>query len=182
MIRKTLFTIVAVLIFAGGIPVSTASAHVLKTDGDIGAVLHINPDDNPISGQSTDYVLSFRGTNGRFNLSGCRCEVVFSKDGKTTATRPLTMETEQISNDHYTFPAPGVYRMRIVGSPLHTGDFQSFTLDYTIRVSGGNTTTAHDFPPLLWLGIGLAMGLVLLSTVPAMYADSISVRAKREKE
>lgn len=170
------------MIIAVLIPTGIASAHVLKTDGDIGVVLHINPDDNPVSGEMTNYELSFQETSRQFRLSECLCSIAFIKDSTTLATNALTATSDQISEDTYVFPKAGVYTLRVTGEPKQVGEFQSFSLDYIVRVSGDGASTHQDFPPMLWLGIGLAMGLVLLSTVPAMYADSNNVDLKRTKK
>lgn len=182
MIKRSLIAVVVLSLFASIVPISVASAHVLKSDGDIGVVLHINPDDNLISGQPTDYILSFQDMSQRFSLPDCLCNTTFIKDGTVVATQPLVVKTNQISEDTYTFPAPGVYTIRVAGTPKHIGDFQPFRLDYVVRASSDASTTQQDFSLSLWVGIGLVMGLVLLATVPAMYADSKNVTNERQKK
>lgn len=58
------------LIFAVFLILPTiASAHVLKTDGSIGAVVHIDPDDDPIIGKSANFFLEFKDTKNKFQLA-----------------------------------------------------------------------------------------------------------------
>lgn len=182
VLKKSIVATIALSLFVAFVPSSIASAHVLKLDGTIGAVLHINPDDNPVSEQSTNYVLSFEDTSHRFSLSRCLCNVDIVKDTTTLTTQPLVMTSDSISENNYVFPDAGVYTLRITGAPKEANQFQPFSLKYTVRVSGDNASTHHDFPPLLWAGIGLAMGLVLLSTVPALYTDSITMNSPKGKK
>lgn len=182
MIKKIFLFVTATLVITILIPTGIASAHVLKTDGDIGVVLHINPDDNPVSGQATQYELSFQQATRQFRLAQCLCRITFLKDSTVLATNTLAATSDQVSEDTYIFPKAGVYTLRVTGEPKQPGDFQKFSLDYIVRVSGDGATSQQDFPPMLWLGIGLAMGLILLSTVPAMYADGSAVTVKKEKK
>src|SRR6267154_1546355 len=108
MIKHALGGIVVVLVCTFGTP-AIASAHVLKVDGDIGAVLHINPDDNPTTGTSTDYVMAFDDSTNKFSLQKCHCSVSIIENAQTIATRPLTMSSSEVSDNHYTFIKPGVY-------------------------------------------------------------------------
>jgi len=145
-----------------------ASAHVLKVDGDIGAVLHINPDDNPTTDGPTDYIMSFTDDAGRFSLPKCNCRVSIMKNNQTIATRPLADTNDQVSENHYTFPAPAVYTMRFTGTPKTPGAFQPFTLDYEVRVTNGQLN-AQPMPILLWIGLGMGIGLVLLGAYAMDY-------------
>ncbi|HVV25710.1 MAG TPA: hypothetical protein VHC21_01615 [Candidatus Saccharimonadales bacterium] len=152
-----------------------ASAHVLKVDGDIGAVLHINPDDNPTTGGSTDYILSFDDDSGRFSLPKCNCDVSIIQAGKTIATKPLVDSSDQVSENHYTFPAPAVYIMRFTGTPKTPGAFQPFTLDYEERVTNGQLN-AQPMPVLLWIGLAMGIGLILLGAYAMDYDASETSR------
>jgi hypothetical protein len=144
---------------------------VLKTDGHIGAVLHINPDDNPTAGSPTDYVLSFSDDTGRFSLPKCDCSVSIIKGGKTIAAGPLTASGSELSEDRYTFSTPAVYTMHLDGKPKTPGAFQPFTLNYEIRVTG-NQTAVQPMPVLLWVGMGMTVGLILLASYVFNYTDS----------
>lgn len=150
---------VAICLFAPRV----ASAHVLKIDGDIGAELHINPDDNPVVGVSINYTLSFQNKGGLFNLSDCDCNVAMINNGKLVAVQKLKDSGGGVSSNYYTFPDAGTYTFRVTGVPRHSNEFQDFTLNYVVRVEGGNTGE-QSIPPLLWLGLGTGIGLVLLYT------------------
>lgn len=166
--------VAAMLFFA--LP-GAASAHVLKVDGDIGAVLHINPDDNPTTDGPTDYTLSFDDDAGHFSLPKCNCRVLIMQNGQTIASRPLAATNGQVSENRYTFPAPAVYTMRFTGTPKTPGAFQPFTLDYEVRVTSGQLS-AQPMPVLLWVGLGMGIGLILLGAY-AMDYDATETKRKR---
>jgi hypothetical protein len=158
------------MLVALGLP-AIASAHVLKVDGHIGAVLHINPDDNPTAGDSTGYVMSFEDDTGKFSLPKCNCAVSIIDNGKTLATGPLHPSNDEASENHYTFQAPAVYTMRFTGSPKQPGTFQPFRLDYEVRVTNGQLS-AQAMPITLWVGLGMGIGLVLLGAYAMNYDTS----------
>ena len=147
-----------------GFAAAPASAHVLKTDGTIGAVLHINPDDDPVTGSPTSYVLYFDDTAGRFTLPACDCTVAVQEQGATIHTQALTVTNALDSSDTYTFPRPGVYTLSVSGRPKTAGVFAPFTLNYLVRVQAvGGASGTQPFPVLLWVGLGLMVGLILLA-------------------
>lgn len=161
MNRRILLSLIIATLIPLGLT-AHSSAHVLKIDGDIGAVLHINPDDNPTTGTPTDYVLSFVDSSKSFNLKECGCIVSIIKDDTVISATPLTITGGQVSDNRYTFATPGVYTMHIAGTPEQAGKFQPFTLDYEVRVTNGSMNT-QPIPPLLWAGMGMGIGLVLLA-------------------
>ena len=176
MAKRTFGVIIAALLCSFALP-AVASAHVLKVDGNIGAVLHINPDDNPTTGDSTDYIMSFDDDTGRFSLAKCNCNVSIIENGKTIATKPLVVSNNEVSENHYTFVKPDVYDMHFTGTPRTPDAFQSFTLDYEVRVGQVNMQQA---PVLLWVGMAMGIGLILLAAF-AMDYDSNEPRNKEHQ-
>lgn len=140
--------------------VHPASAHVLKTDGTIGAVLHIEPDDNPTAGVEITYQLAFADTTNKFQLSQCDCSVSIYQDGKALDKSPLTVSGSLASVDTYTFATAGVYTMVISGMPKPGDSFQPFSLSYIVRAEANKQLSTQPFP--LTLGIGFALMTVLL--------------------
>lgn len=161
MIKKLVAAVTLILLLLTGIP-AIASAHVLKVDGHIGAVLHINPDDNPTTGSPTDYIMSFDDDTGQFSLLKCNCTVSIIENGKVIAHKNLVVSSSEISEDRYTFLQPAVYIMRFGGTPKKAGAFQPFELNYEVRVTDGRPN-AQPIPPLLWVGLGMGVGLLLLA-------------------
>ena len=141
---------------------TTASAHVLKTDNQIGAVFHIEPDDNPESGTPVTYQLVFNDTSGRFKLTDCTCTVTLQNNQGTVKSE--TIQTNRTHDVHQTvtFPEADVYTLIVRGEPKQAGAFQSFRLSYSIRVTDG-TVQFQPVPVLLWAGLGSAVTLALLA-------------------
>jgi hypothetical protein len=143
-----------------------ASAHVLKVDGNIGAVMHILPDDNPKSGVPTTYQLSFSDTADKFLLANCNCNAAIKESGKTVFSQPLTATDPLDSNNTLTFPNTDVYTLAITGTPKQPGDFQPFELDYLVRVEAGATPN-KKFPPSLAVGLAMLVALIFLGAYRA---------------
>ncbi len=171
MIKRLLATSAIIITLIIALP-NIASAHVLKVDGNIGAVLHINPDDNPTVGHPTDYVISFNDGTGEFSLPECNCSMSFIENGKTIDTKPLSVSGDQTSENHYTFTKSNVYTMRLTGTPKTPGTFQPFNLNYEVRVTGGQSDT-QPIPLLLWIGMSMAIALILLAAFAMEGSDTI---------
>ena len=138
-----------------------ASAHALRTDGQIAGVLHTEPDDQPLSNTPTVYVLYISDSSGRFSLAKCRCTLTITRNGHTIATQPLRLGTQQTPGGSFTFPTPGAYQLIFNGTPLAAHAFQPFTLDYPEQVGQG----PKDASALskLWLGLGTGLIVVALA-------------------
>ncbi len=159
---KGLYLATAVILL--GCVSGPASAHVLKTDGTIGAVMHVSPDDNPRTGGPTPIIFFFDDSTGRFSLSKCICTLTIQRNGVTISARPLAITAAQISDDSYTFPEPGRYNVQVSGQPKTAAAFEPFVLDYGLQVAAGNGGVRREsFPVLVWAGLGLMMGLIVLA-------------------
>ena len=123
------------------------SAHVLKSDGTIGAVLHIDPEDDPFAGQPTNFFLEFKDLGNTFKLTDCDCVVNIYQSGKQIYATQLTAIDQNNLNSagfSFTFPQKDVYQLKIFGRPNIYNQFKNFTLVYVIRVareSGGSEAT-----------------------------------------
>lgn len=163
------------VLFVAVILVRPASAHVLETDGDIGAILHILPDDNPTVGVKTTYELAFSGQTKGFAFAGCDCAVSYLLNNKTIASQQLTASNTLTSTSTYTFDTPGVYTLRVKGMPKPGYSFAPFTLNYSVRVKANSQLTTQPFPITLAIAFGLMIILLLLV---AMKADGMLERRK----
>lgn len=114
------------------LPVTTL-AHVVESDRGIGAVLHIDPDDDPIAGEVSTFFFDIKDTAGGYRENNCRCRLVIKQDGQTLYDELFNRP----GGGTYTFPTRGIYSVAAVGSPLSGNSFQPFNLEYTIRVERG---------------------------------------------
>lgn len=143
-----------------------ASAHVLKSDGSMTAELHIEPDDAPVAQTPFTYRLEFNESQGDFSLQTCTCAVEFIAGGQTVARQSLAATQATLSEDTITLPRPDSYTFRVTGAPKSGAAFAPFTLNYQVRLGSGQTE--EPLSPLAWIGIGLAV--LLLLAVAAMSA------------
>ena len=165
--KRLLFTLLLAVALTGFIA-APASAHILKTDGYISAVLHTTPDDNPVSGTPSSLALFFSDRTNKFSLTNCICNLTILENGQTVDYQSLAAQQPGYSQNPFTFPNPDVYTIKVSGNPKVAKDFQPFELDYIVRVEpGGSTTNEADKPFSLWIWIGLwgMIGAVLLAAV-----------------
>jgi hypothetical protein len=136
--------------------IQPAFAHSVKTSADVGATLHIEPNDNPRAGElsKTWFALTRKGGKA-IPLKECNCQLaVYAKpyaQGEPPliepALQPITAERYQgIPGTEITFPKPGAYQLQLSGKPKAEGSFQPFKLKFEVIVAAGSTpeTTAQN--------------------------------------
>ncbi len=137
MKAKLFFAVFLLLFSVFTLPVS---AHVLKTDGDIGAVLHVNPDDDPVVGEETNFFFEFKDRKNKFAPVNCNCIVsIADSGGKDVFTGNLFENDSNPSLESasfgFVFPKKDIYKITVSGAPKVEGQFQSFKLSYDLRVA-----------------------------------------------
>lgn len=114
------------------------SAHILKSSGSVGAVMHIQPDDDPIVGEISSFYFDFKDKNNKFSAQDCTCLLTILKNSEEVFVQPLFQDhsVPSLTNAsvQYTFPEKGVYTIKITGAPKSEPTFEAFTLEYDIRV------------------------------------------------
>lgn len=157
---KKIFIIV-VIVFLYILTPIPVSAHILETDGVIGAVLHIDPEDDPIVGQSTGMFFELKDKQGKFRLKDCDCSLVISEQNKQIYTEKLYQNSDDPNpTASFTFPQKDVYTLQLIGKPAEGSQFQPFALSYVIRVSR-DTPAARSKPQTSPIIILLAVCVVL---------------------
>ncbi len=115
----------------------SAYAHVLKTDGSIGAVLHISPEDDPVAGEDSSFFFDFKDKNGKFDPANCDCIGAILQNDKEIFSQPLFQNNPNPSLDDasfsYAFSGKGIYTVQVAGKPISDG-FEPFILSWDIRV------------------------------------------------
>jgi len=140
---------------------SPASAHTLKTDGAISAVLHFEPDDDPISDKPSEYILFLSDSTKRFSMGECDCTVTVKKGAKIISAKPMQLNHNDMIGSPITFPEAGIFEVTFQGSPTKSGTFQPFTLRYLERVLP-NPTADH---PSLTFVIGISVVVVIMVVI-----------------
>ncbi|HZE86836.1 MAG TPA: hypothetical protein VE090_01380 [Methylomirabilota bacterium] len=114
-----------------------ADAHILASDKNIGALLHIDPDDTPVAGQQSGFFFDFKDKQNKFSSQDCDCTFLIVENGQTIYSQPLFQKSV-----FYTFPKIDVYQIKIIGKPKTPNAFQPFTLSWDWRVDQG--TNQHS--------------------------------------
>lgn len=165
---------VALLVFLGLVIVTTqiAYAHVLKYDGTIGAVLHVNPDDDPIVGQPTNFFFEFKDKEGKFKPEYCNCKVTITTEGKEVYSGDLfeTVSNPDLTNASFSFvfPSKNIYKITVHGVATDNS-FQEFTLVYDVRVARVSENVDREQVAesksnnkFVYIAIGVSIGLLLI--------------------
>jgi hypothetical protein len=133
--------IVAFLLFSISyhlLPITSVFGHILETNGSIGAVIHIAPEDDPVAGELSSFFFEFKDKEGKFKPENCDCTVSITQAGREIYSQPLFKNSTNPSLDNvsltYTFPQKDVYEIKIIGKPISSDSFKPFTLTYTVRI------------------------------------------------
>ena len=124
-----------------------ASAHQIETAEDVGATLHIEPNDTPRAGEAAETWFALTRKGGKvIPLSKCDCQLAVYKEPRKTGEAPLIQPTlKPISAERYqgipgtqiTFPKPGAYQLELSGKPSDGNSFQPFKLKFDVTVAAG---------------------------------------------
>ena len=142
MFKKLIIIIFTILLFT-----SIIHAHVLDANGNVGAVMHIDSDDDPIAGQPAIFYFEFKDKTNKLDFSKCSCKLAISNTDNEVLYRdnlPLNSNNANLSTPsfEFVFPKRDVYNLTITGDPINNALFTHFQLSYDIRVSRENFNNA----------------------------------------
>jgi len=128
-----------------------AIAHQVELAEDVGATLHIEPNDTPRAGEKVLAWFALTKKGGKtIPLSDCSCQIeIFARSDSenpivTPTPRPVNSEGYQnIPGAEFTFPNVGAYTLVISGEPKSGGAFQPFELAFDVTVAAGTSTNAQ---------------------------------------
>ncbi|ARV60033.1 hypothetical protein BZZ01_16625 [Nostocales cyanobacterium HT-58-2] len=128
-----------------------AVAHKVTTATDVGATLHIEPNDNPRAGESTKTWFAMTRKGGKvIPLAECNCQLAVYAEPHSAneppliepPLKPISAERYQgIPGTEITFPRPGAYQLHLSGKPKNGKSFQPFDLKFPVTVAAGSVTT-----------------------------------------
>jgi len=119
----------------------TVSAHQLKTDHEVGALMHIEPTDNPQAMVPTTVWFALVKKGGqKIPLAHCACTLTLENGPQKIQTLPLSAPTRGEAKDspaaQVTFPTPGTYLLTLAGKPQGSKvKYLAFTLRWQVKVS-----------------------------------------------
>jgi hypothetical protein len=157
-------TLVAVTVLVGSVDTAfmPALAHEVQFTEDVGATLHIEPNDIPLAGAPTEVWFALTQAGGTIiPLEACDCRLTLrDTQDSVLATPTLTpVSAEGYSNipgTIVTFPAVGAYALVFTGTPKDGEAFSAFELRFDVTVarsaqgdqaaieSGAGTTPAAE--------------------------------------
>lgn len=142
-----------------------ADAHSLQSDKGYTAVMHIDPDDDPLAGQPTVINFLIGKDGGSYNQNNYSIAVDISAAGKQLHHSAVEPEGFGDAGDgivKYTFPVINAYTIDLRGY-LKTDPATQFHMSFIVRIAGtaagSETTTSNNGPIVLLLSAG---SLVLL--------------------
>ncbi|MBW4615963.1 MAG: FixH family protein [Desmonostoc vinosum HA7617-LM4] len=132
-----------------------AVAHKIEIAGNVGATLHIEPNDNPRAGEPTQAWFALTRKGGKtIPLAQCNCQLVVYAEPHTPkeppllepALKPVTAERYQdIPGAEITFPKPGIYQLQLRGKPNSGASFKPFGFKFDVTVAaGGNAQNVRN--------------------------------------
>jgi hypothetical protein len=129
--------------------ISPSFAHKVKIAEDIGATLHIEPNDSPRAGEVSKVWLAMTRKGGKLiSLSECNCQLSVYRQPYKAGDSPLLqpvlqpLDVEKYQNTpsaDVKFPQAGAYYLELTGSPRSEGNFQPFKLKFDVTVAAGIT-------------------------------------------
>ncbi|WP_287129756.1 hypothetical protein [Candidatus Cyanaurora vandensis] len=121
------------LVLGGSLP---TQAHQLKSDGDVGALLHIEPGDQPQAGvpQQVWFNLVKRGGT-KITPGQCNCTLTLNQGPQRLSQTALSLVNKR-PTARVTFPKQGRYTLVLTGTAKTAAlPFQPFILRWNVQVS-----------------------------------------------
>ena len=163
-------------------------AHTVKISADVGATIHIEPNDNPRAGEVTQAWFALTRKGGKvIPLKDCNCQLAIYAEPHAVGEpallepplKPIEVERYQgIPGAEVTFPKPGAYQLQLSGKPVIEGSFKPFELKFVVTVATGKAVDISQLgqnvnenqqgtkiglvQPLIWLGVSLISGGIVV--------------------
>ncbi|EFA69682.1 hypothetical protein [Cylindrospermopsis raciborskii] len=128
-------------------------AHTVKVSNDIGATIHIEPNDRARAGEVAPVWFALTQKGGKtVSLRDCNCHLAIYAQPHTPGEpallepplKPMNVERyEGIPGAEITFPKPGVYELQLTGKPRTGENWQPFELKFEVMVATGNPILAQ---------------------------------------
>ncbi|HEY9725276.1 MAG TPA: hypothetical protein V6D50_02410 [Chroococcales cyanobacterium] len=132
------------LVLVSALIAAPVAAHNVQVSGNVAATFHIEPGHNPKAGKASQAWFALTRKGGQpIGLSQCNCQLsVYSVPRIHNAQPLLRPSLRAISAERYrdipgaqiVFPKAGAYELELSGTAKNGGNFQPFTLKYTVNV------------------------------------------------
>ncbi|MBX9256016.1 hypothetical protein H1Q63_19100 [Desmonostoc muscorum CCALA 125] len=131
-----------------------AAAHKVEVSGDVGGTLHIEPNDNPRAGETTQAWFALTRRGGKvIPLAQCNCQLAVYAEpyaqGEPAllepALKPVAVERYQgIPGAELVFPKAGIYELQLNGKPASGARFKPFEFKFEVTVAAGSTASTRN--------------------------------------
>ncbi|MEA5581037.1 hypothetical protein VB620_06750 [Nodularia harveyana UHCC-0300] len=131
-------------------------AHQVQISEDVGATIHIEPNDNPRAGEPSQAWFALTRKGGEVvPLTECDCELLIYAEPHTPgepaliepSLEPVAVERYQgIPGAEITFPKPGRYQLKLSGKPATEASFKPFQFDFEVTVASGTVRNPENVP------------------------------------
>jgi hypothetical protein len=146
MLHQNNFVLKLIIWASISLLVSPVLAHKVKINNQVGATLHIEPNDQARTNQSTTIWFALTKKGGQvIPLSQCQCQVqVFKLPSKKVVMQPIlrSINAEKyqgIPSTTVLFKQSGTYLLELSGRPQVGTNFPPFKLQFdVVVVPGGN--------------------------------------------
>jgi hypothetical protein len=171
--NKIIFSLLFVLVTATF--TNIVKAHTVKVSNDIGATIHIEPNDRARAGEVAPTWFALTKKGGKtVPLRDCNCRLTIYAQPHTPGEpallepplKPMSVERyEGIPGAEITFPKPGVYELQLTGKPRTGENWQPFELKFEVIVATGNPTVAQGAEKTAHISGQSSKGLDLVKPV-----------------
>jgi len=178
------------LILLATLHTNPANAHKIEIHLDVGATMHIEPNDAPRAGESalTWFALTQKGGKV-IPLNECDCKLsVYSQTSPegTPLQQPILKAVSQESYQGIpaatiTFPAAGAYQLQLQGKPKNEAKFSPFELKFDVNVVPGVVAPSPNIavipqqeqttPP--WLIPAATIGVILTGAIAFLVGQKL---------
>ncbi|MEE3715655.1 hypothetical protein V2H45_02725 [Tumidithrix elongata RA019] len=121
-------------------------AHEVEVSGDVGGLIHLEPNDNPVAGKPTQVWIALTKRGGEIiPLEQCDCILEVRTKPFRLSSVPIFPTLKPTSAERYRgipgaeviFPHIGRYELQLSGKPKAGADFSPFVLNFEVTVATG---------------------------------------------
>lgn len=146
------------ILFLCTLIVTPANAHETERTSEVGATLHIEPNDSPRAGESALTWIALTRKGGKIiTLQECNCQLAVYPQPHKEGTAPLQQpQLKAVSVTRYrnipgaeiAFPAAGAFELELKGTPKAGANFPPFEIGFDVSVAPGEVTPSASTNPV----------------------------------
>ena len=164
--RRQLAFLVAMWLLAA-MHAPAAMAHLLQTDGDVGVLMHVDPGDEPVVGETSTFMFEITDRREKFSLERCDCRLRVMLNDKEVFNEPLKGEQSASAAVPFVFPDAGIYHAQITGNPRPGEALQAFRVVFDVRVVPNDSPDSSGSSDLQKYGLPIAEAIAALIALAA---------------